>query len=401
MSEHPMFFAPAAALRPVRAVGLASPKRIPCGESAIPADDDHVNRVARCASIAFGLSAVACGGGSAQPSVRDASGGATGSVDGAGDASAGDTGDPRANPDLVWPGAGCGKPLPVDQPPTKPATPLGYKHYVVMGTGANLTDMPIATNAVPRTFWVRVPADYEPTRPYRVVYIGQGCGGYQVANTMTYQLFKESLGGTEQAIYVALDLPENGANQDCYDVQSGPGSEEWEAFPLIQQLVDANYCADLNRIYVVGDGTGGSLANMWGCYYAGWPTPARRFAPSYHIRAQVAVMGGEPAEQPPCGGPVAALILHDTQSPNPFAGAISALTRVGRMNGCDTTYGDAALQAPWHEDVMGEGICAKYVGCPAAYPVVFCTTTGQGNGDQHERAIPGAKLFFDELEAAR
>ena len=45
--------------------------------------------------------------------------------------------------------------------------------------------------------------------------------------------------------------------------------------------------------------------------------------------------------------------------------------------------------------------CAcEYTDCPAAYPVVFCTTTGLGHADQHERAIPAFTLFFDEASAA-
>src|SRR5262249_39561266 len=154
----------------------------------------------------------------------------------------------------------------------------------------------------PRTFWVRVPPDYDNRRPYRVVYIGQGCGSFESANTSTYQLFNESAGGTEQAIYVALDIPRDNANMDCYDNRDGPRSQEWEAFELFHTVVDQNYCVDNDRVYVAGYSTGGWLANMWGCYFAGdgqnpasTPGVPRKFAPKYHIRAQAAVSGGEPA----------------------------------------------------------------------------------------------------------
>jgi poly(3-hydroxybutyrate) depolymerase len=357
-------------------------------------------RIGPLASLLLALAA--CNGSLAQPSgAADAGGADDGAVAGAADGAGSDAGGPPPNADVVWPGVGCGKPLPANQMTATPGSARGYTHYVVMGTGTNLTDTPIATNAIPRTFWVRVPADYDPSHPYRVVYVGQGCGGYQMANIYTFQLYKESAGGTEQAIYVALDLPENQVNMDCYDNRSGPSSGEWEAFQLIQQFVDANYCADLNHIYVAGYSTGGYLANMWGCYFAGAPTPPRKLAPGYHIRAQIAVSGGEPPMQPTCGGPVAALILHDTVDSNPFSGALAALARVGRTNGCDTTYDDATLQVPWHSDVVGPDVCKKFVGCPAGYPVVFCTTTGQGHSDHHTDVIPAAKLLFDEIEAPR
>jgi poly(3-hydroxybutyrate) depolymerase len=302
----------------------------------------------------------------------------------------------------VWRGAGCGQALPPEQITTVPGSPKGYTQFKVMGTGANLTSAPIAAKAGPRTFWVRVPADYDRNKPYRVVFLGQGCGGYQMANTATFALYKESAGGTEQAIYVAMDIPEDGANADCYDNRSGRESQEWEAFELFMTFVDQRYCVDLNKIYVAGNNTGGWLANQWGCYFAGWPTPPRKFAPRYHIRAQAALSGNEPAEQPTCGGPVAALWLHDQNDvANPLADTLPALARVGRTNGCETTYDRAVIQEPWHADVPAIGdVCKRFADCPRDYPVVFCTTSGI-RIYQEERTVSAMTLFFDEIEAGR
>jgi poly(3-hydroxybutyrate) depolymerase len=320
---------------------------------------------------------------------------------GAGTAGAGMGTGGAAAPDIhaVISGKGCGHDVPAMQVATKAGTPVGYTHFTVMGTGANLTATPLASKAAPRTFWVRVPADYDQTRPYPLIYIGQGCGGYGSANTATYGLYKEVYGGNEQAIYVALDLPEDHANQDCYDNKDGLQSQEWEAFQLFTEFVDSNYCVDLNRIYVAGYRTGGWLANMWGCYFAGWPTPARKFAPTYHLRGQAVVAGGEPPEQPDCGGPVAAIWIHDR---NDYASLVSndlaALARVGRMNGCDTNHDDTTLQVPWHPEVTAIGdVCTKFPACPADYPVVFCLTAGIW-GAQDTRATAAFRLFFDEVE---
>src|SRR4051812_22063338 len=276
--------------------------------------------------------------------------------------------DGKVDINAPYPGKGCGKPLPPDQAETIVGTPKGYTRYTVMGTGATLTGT-IGTKAGPRTFWVRVPVDYDPNHPYRVVYIGQGCGGYDAANTNTLPLYKESLKGTEQAIYVALDIPKDMANMDCYDNRDGKSSQEWEAFELFHKVVDDNYCVDNNRVFASGYSTGGWLANMWGCYFAGTPDPAkpRTFAPCYHVRGQMAVTGGEPTEQPTCGGPVAAIWIHDqNDNGNTIAGNIQALTRVGKMNACDTTYTNKALQVPWHpEEPLLADICKKFMGCPA------------------------------------
>ena len=116
--------------------------------------------------------------------------------------------------------------------------------------------------------------------------------------------------------------------------------------------------------------------------------------PQYHVHGQAVNSGSEPDNNPPCNGPVAAIWLHDLDDPNPYAETHDvALPRVLKMNGC---YSANPATAPWHEDVMGKGVCVQYTDCPAAYPVIFCTTVGQNHSDDHQRAIPGFKLFFDE-----
>jgi polyhydroxybutyrate depolymerase len=293
-------------------------------------------------------------------------------------------------------GAGCGKPLPATQPTTVAGTPKGYLQYTVQGTGANLTDTATPAKAGPRTFWVRVPADYDPNRAYRVVYVTHGCGGYNAANTSTYPLFDESKGGTEQAIYVAVDIPTQMANMDCYDTRDGLASQEWEAFQLFHQVVDANYCVDNNRVFVASYGDDGvSLANTWGCYFAGNPQPPRKFAPNYRIRGQVSLSGGQPPDLPACGGPVAALWIHDTTDVgDPISTDYDALDRVLKTNGCAGDNHANSPSAPW--DPMPD-VCQQYTSCPPAYPVVFCTTVGFGHSWQPERAIPAFTAFFDRV----
>ncbi len=68
------------------------------------------------------------------------------------------------------------------------------------------------TDVTDRQFFVRVPADYDPDRPYRVVYIGQGCGAQRAGKTNTYALFDESQGGSEEAVYVGVSVSDNMAN---------------------------------------------------------------------------------------------------------------------------------------------------------------------------------------------
>jgi poly(3-hydroxybutyrate) depolymerase len=389
---------------------------------------------------------------------------------------------------------GCGKPLPANQPISVAGTPKGYLQYTVMGTGETLLGNQPDTVGK-RTFWVRVPADYDPNTKYRTVYIGQGCGAANDSENSTYQLYREASGGDEEAIYVAIDTPVDMVNVNCYDNRNGPESQEWLAFQLFHDVVDSTYCVDNNRVYVSGYSTGGWLGNMWGCYFAGdgehpyngsVPTSragavpkadagaagaggggdagespdassadaaagasgasgvgvvdaaagatgaagsgtdnsdgdvndtppyvagpgARKFAPQYHIKVQAVTSGGEPANNPPCNGPVAAIWIHDlSDTSNPISGNQAALARVLKMNGCVGSSMSNSPTATWDPEPTSNDpnvmeipqVCLRYTSCPAQYPVVFCTTRGIGHLDQHELAIPAFTDFFKLVESA-
>lgn len=343
---------------------------------------------------------------------KPASGGSGGStVIPSGGSSAGD---PK-NLDKPWPSTGCGMDPPAEQAATIPGSRTGYTEYWVNQTGETLgTQDP--SKAKPRQFWVRVPADYNNKQPYRVVYVGQGCGAIHAGKTNTYPLFNEAQGGTEQAIYVGVSVPDDASNPGCYDNNSGVQSQEWEAFDLMHTFVEGKFCVDNNRVFVAGYSTGGWLSNMWGCYFGGQPTPplddadvaagrpSRKFSPKWSIRGHANVTGSLPPNQPtPCNGPSGGFWIHDAlDKSNLIATNIAALNLMLKTNGCEGNYEDGPKQA-WApaEDIPGlqGGICQEYTGCPAEtaakYPLIFCTTNGLGHADQASSAIPAFTKFFD------
>jgi Putative esterase len=322
------------------------------------------------------------------------------------------------NVDQPWPSSGCGTPLaaPVT---TIPGSRTGYLEYHVTQTGQNLTSTPETGNAGERQFFVRVPADYDENRPYRIVYIGQGCGAQHAGKTNTYALFNEAQGGTEQAIYVGVSVPDNAVNPGCYDNNTGPKSQEWEAFDLMHTLIEKTYCVDNNRIYVAGYSTGGWLSNMWGCYFGGTPDAPldqpdidlgqahRKFSPKWAVRGHANVTGSLPPNQPqPCNGPSAGFWLHDAlDKSNLIETNIKALELSLKTNGCTGNYKEGPKK-PWApaETIMGlqSGVCQEYTGCPAdvakKYPLVFCTTSGLGHADQASSAIPAFTTFFNLMD---
>ena len=291
---------------------------------------------------------------------------------------------PSQDVNLVWPSAGCGKDLPAEQPMTIPGSPTGYLQYHVMQTGKTL-GAPVPDDAGDRTFWVRVPANYDKDQAYRVVYVGMDCGPPGTANVNALPLYSEDLGGTEQAIYVAIDPPWSSIaqGQSCYDTGTSLESQEWEAFDLYERAVDANYCVDENRIFIAGLGSSAALANMYGCFFAGLD-PKRTFAPGVRIRGQASLDGQEPLGDPACNGPVAAMFIVDSSN----VGELSrARDRVLAQNGCV-----GSPTTPW--SLMSD-VCVQFTGCPKEFPVVSCTTDMAGMDAQQKRAISGFRDFFD------
>ena len=320
--------------------------------------------------------------------------------------------------DKPWPSTGCGKP-PAAPVTTIPGSRTGYVEYHVTQTGANLTSTVKTGNAGERQFFVRVPADYDESHPYKIVYLGQGCGAQHAGKTNTYALFNEAQGGSEQAIYVGVSVPDNAVNPGCYDNNTGAESQEWEAFDLMHTLIEKTYCVDNNRIYVAGYSTGGWLSNMWGCYFGGTPSPpldqpdldagltVRKFSPKWAVRGHANVTGSLPPNQPvPCNGPSAGFWLHDAlDKSNLIETNIKALELSLKTNGCTGNYKEGPKQ-PWApaENIPGlqGGICQEYTGCDPEmakkYPLVFCTTSGLGHADQASSAVPAFTTFFNLMD---
>lgn len=319
--------------------------------------------------------------------------------------------DPRVDVNLTWPSSGCGKPLPDDQVTTVEGAREGYTKFTVLQTGETLGDDQPG-KAVERDIYVRVPQDYQPNKVYPVVYLAVGCGAAS-GDVGSYALFDEGQGGNEQAIYVAMSLPPNAPNGPCYDTRAGDESQEWEAFELFHSLVASAYCADNNRVFVSGFGSG--LVSMWGCYFSGLPDPPRKFAPNFRIRGEASTSAVQPDDIGQlCDAavdprPVAGLWLNDAEDQVPEEQAERARDRVLANNGCSssaTAPWPLAMQEPACAPEPDAGcstlsvaeqlsqVCERYVDCPAEYPVIYCTTQGQSRSDRSALSIYGYTEFF-------
>ena len=308
----------------------------------------------------------------AAPAAGAASGGSGGDVAGSGTGGGGQP--PRGAP---WPSEGCNKPR---------TQGVGiWQPFSAKVTGATL-DPTFNVPPHERAYSVRLPYTYDPSVPYRAVYVAGGCGATGTSDDL------EVTTRTDKPIYVSLATPPmliTGGN--CFD-NSGIRSTEWEYFSLVAAEVEKNFCVDKNAEVVEGKHSGGTLANMLGCYFSG-VDPNRKFGPDLTLRAQISFAAGQPVDLPACGGPIAGLWMHDTLETTPVSDSTASFERVMAENGCTDTTSSA-----WGSDSLATIGCKKYLACPAEYPLVFCETTGHGRqGNYVYTSVAAVDQLMDEL----
>ncbi|HXK17509.1 MAG TPA: hypothetical protein VNG33_06895 [Polyangiaceae bacterium] len=393
------------------AIGKYKPELGQAGENPGPGGSGGAGALGP-ASTAAGV-----GGGAGAGAAAKGAGAANGAGATSGTGAAGQPALPEAGTPLdlskPWQSSGCGLPLPAKQVSTIPGTSTGFTPWSVRQAGETLADsQPQLANS--RQFSVRVPFDYDPNRPYRVVYLTRRGCSLGVSNTSTYPLYDEAQGGNEQAVYVDVAVAEEDMNPHCYDTGSGLESMEYEAFDLIHGFVESHYCVDNNRIFVAGSSQGGALANMWGCYFAGIPDPPRKFSPKWAIRGHAVEGGWREANQPlPCNGPSAGIWIQekDDLESGMYGGSNPSALQLGlSSNGCNGDFDNGPKQQ-WEQGPslpgmpgFGGSACMLYTGCTARsqtdFPLVFCSVDGNGATDRAELAVPAFTGFFQSLDPA-
>jgi hypothetical protein len=298
------------------------------------------------------------------------------------------------------PSAGCGKPA---------IQALGqYKEF-------SLTVECEGNNARDRLYYVRLPPNYDPARSYRTVYLGPGCGPPQdlVGESKVYPMQTVSdpdailvameQGFYNKAEYSSANCTTTAAGGDsttlchyCFDdgaATTTPESFEYAYFDRLHKQVENDFCVDKTRQFFAGYSSGGWLAHQLGCQF-----------PDV-LRAQASVTGGLPpvirdGVKTCVDHPIAAFLIHDAQdTANVYAGSVAALERLLQLNKC----GAPMRSAPTEEYTIA-GVpnnadfnCLRYTGCPAEYPIVFCTSRGKAHGAQTTAAVPGFWQFFEGL----
>jgi hypothetical protein len=232
--------------------------------------------------------------------------------------------------------------------------------------------------SVTRDFRVRVPAGYDPRKPYPLVIQAPGCGGNGGG---VYSL----AGVTDQVIRVGVSPGPNSTghgtnpNQGCFDDHEGDDSIDWIFYERLYDRLNDELCFDRRRVFASGDSTGGTFANELGCKYAGDPLRPVRGVHAYNSSPPT-----EPQFFPTCSlSPLAGLWVQEVQSlehpVEDFKSNVSRVMTVAHCAGGD--YDHAQLQ----DFPIGAGQpddeCKSILGCDPLYPLIVCPLPGHYQTD--------------------
>lgn len=272
--------------------------------------------------------------------------------------------------------AGCGSdggsatPTPSAPPvPPPPTAPTPDTHASAgCGSAAKFTTglQSLISDGVQRSYWVEMPANYDPNKTYPVV-IGLHWRDGSADDVRGWSGFfglKNEYGSN--AIFIAPQgLDAGWANTGDRDIRFMRS--------MISQ-VQQGACTDTQRVFATGFSFGGMMSNAIGCQMG---DVVRAIAPM----AGSLWSGCAPSEHR-----VAALFIH-AQDDNtvPYTAGEQARDTFIARNGC------SASTVP-----IGSNGCVEYQGCSAGKPVVWCGTPTGGHWYPSFSAKE-TKTFFDRF----
>jgi hypothetical protein len=274
-----------------------------------------------------------------------------------------------------------------------------------------------AEDARERLYYVRLPASYDPNRAYRTVYLAPGCGPPQPQIPDQIKAYPMESASGDDAILIEMEAglynkaeynnatcsndPDAGSGNLCHfcfddgAASLSPDSVEYGYFDRLHKQIEDDYCVDATRQFYAGYSSGGWMAHQLGCQF-----------PDV-LRAQASVTGGLPpairdGAKTCVDKPIAAFLIHDfNDQSNIYQGSVAAVNRLLALNGCSGgTTMDTAPSAPYTITGVPNTAtfsCVQYTGCPAQYPIVFCTSQDQQHNAQTSAAVPGFWEFFSRL----
>jgi poly(3-hydroxybutyrate) depolymerase len=244
----------------------------------------------------------------------------------------------------------------------------------------------IQSGGINREYILRVPDDYDNTRPYRLVL------AYHWANGNANQVANGGMGGsTEDPYYGLWDLAENSTIFVAPEGLDGPNGLGWyntgggdvALTDAILDEVQADLCIDTTRIFATGFSFGAAMSHALACSRA-------------DVFRGVALYAG--AQLSGCDGgttPIAYFHAHGV------ADSVLSFSQLGvplrdryvALNGC------TPQNPPEPAALGGTHICVSYEGCSEGHPVRWCAHGGDHNPTEKDQGqteswVPGEAWAF-------
>ncbi len=235
-----------------------------------------------------------------------------------------------------------------------------------------------------RNYYMKLPANYDPTKQYPITIGGSGCGGPETVGQEGGYAPLGNVANQDKAIMISLSyVLSSAAMSDCGGAVFADdfvNSPEVQYLAAVVKDVQGKYCNATNKVFLGGYSSGAFESVSLGC------------ASSDIIRGYaVQIGGGLRINGPkPCKGPTAAIFVVGVQddgnpigplaSPlNDSLGTAPARDELLTRNGCTGTETKA-----WDPDYPK---CVTYTGCPAKFPVVWCPIDSGHLPDKNDPAV--------------
>jgi poly(3-hydroxybutyrate) depolymerase len=247
---------------------------------------------------------------------------------------------------------------------------------------ATSTTLKITSGGMSREYIIDIPADYDPTKPYRLVFswhqaygsdVGNANGQYPANNGPNFDATHYAFFGLKRAATDAGDSA-------IFVAPEGIGNLPWDykrdlpLFDDLLALVDANLCIDDSRVFSTGFSFGAMMS------YALSITRQTKLRAVVAMAAANYALPNEPTDTN--AAPVAYMGttgMSDTTCP--WINGSDSSKQGGKYcnlqhamdNGCTIPAGNAI---PTTTQGSKKYVCYDFEGCKAGYPVKACTFDG-------------------------
>jgi poly(3-hydroxybutyrate) depolymerase len=222
-----------------------------------------------------------------------------------------------------------------------------------------------------RRYILSVPADYDNTKPYKLVIAWhQLDGNDKQMYQQNYYWLKDIPEAASSTIFVAPNGEKGGA--PCTGTGNGEGGCGWPdssgsnvalADAVVAQI-EENFCIDKKKIFANGWSYGGSMSYRTACSrpLGGTEDWGVRAVAVYNGAAQLSSGGCTPSK------PVAFYTSHGTNDGVlGYDGGVAMAKTYAEQNGCTWMTPTKAT---------GNHVCTNVMGCMTGYPVEFCSFVG-------------------------